>query len=122
MSEYDLALKSFIFLGNEDVNYNQICEDYKTISVKDILEEQTKYELYKINDETPELTPSNSTGDNNQEEKEKSEISINNLNINIKAKDSKGESFPLGDENLTKVNNSKEETKEIKSDFIGKKN
>jgi len=121
MSEYDLALKSFIFLGNEDLNYNQICEDYKTIFVKDILEEHTIDELYKINDETPEQTPSNSTGDNNQEEKGKSEISTNNLNINTKAEDSKGESFPLGDENLTKVNNSKEETKEIKSDFIGKK-
>ena len=121
MSEYDFEPKSFMFFGNEDVNYNQICEDYKIFSVKDILEEQTQHEFYKIKDETPEQTPSNSTGDNNQEEKEKSEISLNNLNINTKAKGSKGESFPLGDENLTKVNNSKEETKEIKNDFIGKK-
>ena len=57
MSEYDFTPKSYIFLGNEDENYNQICEDYKIISVKDLLEEQTKHELYKINDETLELIP-----------------------------------------------------------------
>jgi len=110
--------KSHIIVDNVNGNSLQIDEEFKTAFAKNEAEKTTNHQFYANNEEFQAQTNTSNTKDESQERKEKSELNKTN---NKKKEESKEKAFISDDEYLIKTNNSKKNSNEITSTFIGKK-